>query len=179
MTKYIALLRGINVSGQKLIRMELLRSVMNEIGLKDVTTYIQSGNVLFSYPETEVGILADMISDAIRTHFGFEVQIIIATPEMLENAIADNPFANRTPDDSTQPYVGFFSKVPSAESVAALKSSDFGSDEFCILGDRIYIWYGDSAGKSKLSNALIERKLGVISTVRNWKTVKKMLALSS
>ncbi|WP_223845476.1 DUF1697 domain-containing protein [Flavobacterium selenitireducens] len=179
MKKYIALLRGINVSGQKLIKMERLRESVATLGFEDVSTYIQSGNILFRYPETDVATLSRLISKAILSDFGFDVSVISIEAGELETAIAENPFSERTPENSPQPYVGFLSEIPSAEAVAALKESDFANDEFRVIGKRIYIWYGDSAGKTKLSNTVIERKLKVVSTARNWRTVHKLLELSS
>lgn len=179
MKKYIALLRGINVSGQKLIKMERLCESVSRLGFEDVSTYIQSGNILFSFADTEIANICDLLSGMILSDFGFDVGVIVIEPGELEKTIADNPFSNRTPENSTQPYVGFLSEIPSSENVKSLEDVDFGNDEFHIIGKRIYIWYADSAGKTKLSNAVIERKLKVVSTARNWKTVQKLRELSS
>jgi len=178
MKKYIALLRGINVSGQKLIKMERLRESISRLGLKDVSTYIQSGNILFSYPESSGAILSDKITRLIFADFGHDVQVITIEPDELALTLSENPFAGQTLENLTQPYVGFLSDYPSQENISALRAMDFGSDSFFIIGKRIYIWYADSAGKTKLSNAVVERKLKVVSTVRNWKTVRKLLELS-
>ncbi|NUY80019.1 DUF1697 domain-containing protein [Flavobacterium sp. MAH-1] len=178
MKKHIALLRGINVSGQKLIKMEVLRKAMQELGLQDVSTYIQSGNILFQSDETNPKVLEHKISGKIMEAFGFDVSVIVVTPEDLETAVRENPFAAKTTDDSTQPYIGFLSESPLAENHEILKATDFKGDEFAIIGKRIYLWYADSAANTKLNNAVIERKLKVVSTARNWKTVRKLIELS-
>ncbi len=177
MKKQIALLRGINVSGQKLIKMEALRESMKNLGLKDVSTYIQSGNVLFVSDDSQ-SVLQQKISAKIMDDFGFEVSVIVVAPDELEIAVAENPFASETPEDSTQPYIGFLSDIPTEENLKALSDTDFGKDRWAVIGKRIYLWYADSAGNTKLSNAVIERKLKVVSTARNWKTTKKLIALS-
>ena len=178
MKKHIALLRGINVSGQKLIKMEALRKALEELGLKHVSTYIQSGNVIFDSEQSDVQILQESIAGKIAQVFGFDVSVIVLTPAELENAVSGNPFSARTTDDSVQPYIGFLSANPADEDHDVLKAIDFNGDEFFVVGRRIYLWYADSAANTKLTNALIERKLKVVSTARNWKTVRKLIALS-
>ncbi|RZJ72846.1 DUF1697 domain-containing protein [Flavobacterium sp.] len=178
MNKYIALLRGINVSGQKLIKMEALRESLKNLGLKDVSTYIQSGNVLF-VSDDSASDLQQNISRMIKADFGFDVSVIVVTPDDLAVAVAENPFAGKTPEGSTQPYIGFLSEIPTSENLKNLSDSDFGSDEWIVIGKRIYLWYADSAANTKLSNAVIERKLKLISTARNWKTTNKLILLSS
>lgn len=178
MKKYIALLRGINVSGQKLIKMEALRKSMSDMGFKDVSTYIQSGNILFNSADA-AAVLERKISERIRQDFGFEVSVIVLEPSELEIAVAENPFFERTTEDSTQPYIGYLSEAPAPENIEVLQAMDFNKDEFRIIGKRIYIWYADSAGNTKLSNPVIEKKLKVVSTARNWKTTNKLIELAS
>lgn len=179
MEKFIALLRGINVSGQKLIKMEALRAAMQELPFQDVSTYIQSGNILLSSDGKDSPEIGRMIREKVLERFGFDVSVIVVTPEELETAVLENPFASRTTDDSTQPYVGFLSHIPKAVDIEVLKAIDFRGDEFAVIGKRIYLWYADSAGNTKLSNAVIEKKLSITSTARNWKTVRKLIALSA
>lgn len=177
MTKYIALLRGINVSGHHVIKMEALRSAMVELGLSNVSTYIQSGNILFENNDDKAK-LEMLIKNKIFQKFGFDVATIVLTPDELKITLSDNPFAATTPDDSVQPYVGFMSAIPDVTLVAVLKSQDYRGDKFNVIDKRMYLWYADSAGNTKLSNALIEKKLNVKMTARNWKTVKKLIELS-
>lgn len=179
MTKFITLLRGINVSGQKLIKMEALRAAMQELPFQGVSTYIQSGNILLSSDGKNGPEIGRMIREKILERFGFDVPVIVVTPKDLETAVLENPFASKTTGDSTQPYIGFLSHIPDAADIEVLKAIDFGPDEFTVKGKRIYLWYAHSAGNTKLSNAVIEKKLRVTSTARNWKTVRKLIALSA
>lgn len=175
--EYIALLRGINVSGQKLIKMEALRKSLEALPFTNVSTYIQSGNILFESPSTDISELQRSIHEMIKADFGFDVPIVIVTLEELNEVVAKNPYSDRVLNDSAQPYVSFLSEVPSREAVKMLKEIDFGNDEFTDHKRWLYILY-ESAGRTKLSNAVIERKLKVTSTARNWKTINQLLALS-
>jgi uncharacterized protein (DUF1697 family) len=178
MKVYIALLRGINVSGQKPIKMEALRAAIAELQLQNISTYIQSGNVIFESEEKDKRKLEKQIADKVFARFGFEVSVFVFEPADLEQAIAENPFYARTTPDSVQPYVGFMSDIPNSTTVNFLKTVDFKGDEFTVVGKTIFFWYAKSAGDTKLTNALIEKKFGVRSTSRNWKTINKLIELS-
>lgn len=177
MKTYIALLRGINVSGQKIIKMELLRKAVAELGFENISTYIQSGNIIFKSTESDAEKLGDLIAGKIKDHFSFDVPIVMVTPDYLKQVIALNPYQNRTLSDPAQPYVAFLSEVPKEENTGVLKTLDFGNDEFTIVGKSVYLLYLN-AGKTKLSNTIIESKLKVKATSRNWKTIHKLLALT-
>ncbi len=177
MKTYIALLRGINVSGQKLIKMEALRNALGELGFTNVSTYIQSGNILFQSAVSATAKLETQIHDLIRKQFGFDVRVLVVTPDALRQTVALNPF-QKDGIALPQPYVSFLSERPKPENAKVLESMDFGNDRFEIIGNNIYIHYADGAGKTKLSNAVIEKKLQLDSTARNWKTVRKLLELA-
>lgn len=177
MQTYIALLRGINVSGQKLIKMEALRKALEELNFKNISTYIQSGNVLFQTEISDVAALGQQICDLIGKHFGFEVSVIVVTPKDLQQTIADNPFAPEN-IELPQPYVSFLSERPEQQNIQVLEAMDFQEDRFRIVGKNLYIHYADGAGKTKLTSAVIEKKLRLTSTARNWKTVLKLLELA-
>ncbi|WP_170826875.1 DUF1697 domain-containing protein [Flavobacterium caeni] len=177
MKTYIALLRGINVSGQKLIKMDALRKALTELDFENVSTYIQSGNILFQSKTDDVKKLEKLIHDLIEKHFGFDVSVIVVTPQDLVDTMKSNPFANDH-IELPQPYVSFLSDVPTNENTAILKAIDFQKDRFEIVGKNLYIHYADGAGQTKLSNAVIEKKLKLTSTARNWKTVLKLIELA-
>ncbi|HEX8269575.1 MAG TPA: DUF1697 domain-containing protein [Flavobacterium sp.] len=179
MKKYIALLRGINVGGHKSIKMETLRNTFSELPFQNVSTYIQSGNIIFNSAESDQKALSDHIAAHIQKHFSFDVPVIVVTPIELKNIIGSNPFADRTTDDAVQPYIAFLSDDANPENLFELEQIDFGKDEWRYGKKCLYISYFDSAANTKLENSLIERKLKVQSTVRNWKTVKKLLELST
>jgi uncharacterized protein (DUF1697 family) len=178
MQTYIALLRGINVSGHKLIKMETLRKVLEELNFKNISTYIQSGNILFQSDEKSIPKLEKQIIDLIYKHFSFDVPVTIVTPADLKKIVKDNPYAERKLEDPAQPYVSFLSEVPSAEKLEILKAIDFKGDNFINIDKALYINYVNFAGNSKLSNAIIESKLKLSSTARNWKTVLKLIELA-
>lgn len=177
MKTYIALLRGINVSGQKIIKMEALRKSLEVLDLADVSTYIQSGNILFRSALNDARPLEELLHDHIEKQFGFGVSVIVVTPDDLRAVIAQNPFEGEQIEEP-QPYVSFLSDEPSEQNLEALQAMDFQQDRFISIDKTLYIHYADGAGKTKLSNAVIERKLKLTSTARNWKTVKKLLELA-
>jgi len=179
MKTYIALLRGINVSGQKLIKMEMLRTVLKELDYHNIRTYIQSGNILFDYKSDDTKVLEQQITDHIEKHFGFQVPVVIVTLDYLKSVVKENPYNKHSITDPAQPYVAFLSEVPVKEGIETLKSVDFGEDQYTINSKSIYLLYAKSAGNSKLSNTVIENKLKVKSTIRNWKTVQKLIELAT
>lgn len=178
MPKYIALLRAINVSGKNIIKMEALRTAVKELPFTNVSTYIQSGNVLFE-ADADARDCEQMLTELISKHFNLEITVIVLTPEDLADALADNPFLQKTSENDTQPYIGFLTKIPDAEGLERLSTMDFKGDQWIVSGKRIYFWYADSAANTKLSNAVVEKKLDVRATTRNSKTVRKLLELSS
>ncbi|HEU0136991.1 MAG TPA: DUF1697 domain-containing protein [Flavobacterium sp.] len=179
MNTYIALLRGINVSGHKMISMPALREALAELPVSGISTYIQSGNVIFKSELSEKEQLAKLISAKILEKFAYEVPVIVVTPADLVHVLNNNPFPLETLQDGKQPYVNFASSEPAHHDIEILKTIDFGADRFAIIEKAIYVYYADSAGKTKLTTAVLEKKLEIVATARNWKTVNKLLELSS
>lgn len=177
MQTHLALLRGINVSGQKIIKMEDLRKLMESSGFSNVKTFIQSGNVIFDSAETSKQELSDKIRKAIAGQYGFDVGIIMLSHSDLAKAIHDNPFLKEKDVDLKQVYVTFLSQAPAPENVGKFKLANIENDVAVLSGDVMYLKYAVSAAKTKLSNALIENKLKVTATTRNWNTSLKLLAL--
>ena len=177
MTKFIALLRGINVSGQKQIKMPDLKSLFEESGFQNIETYIQSGNVIFTSKEKLPEKLEQKISLAIKRKFGFDVQIIVLTPEEIEYVLNNNPFIKKK-KESEKLYVTFLAKSPSNENINKLNAIDYSPEEYIIDGRYIYLFVPNGYSKAKLNNNFFESKLNVSATTRNWKTVNKLLELS-
>lgn len=171
---YIALFRGINVSGQKIILMKDLKTLFEKTGFSSVRTYIQSGNVLFSSPDAEG--LAEKIEKAVKKNYGFHAEVIIRTPKELKKIIASNPFAQK--DDTGKLYICFFKSAPSKEAVNSFMQLTFNGEEFSFAKTELYLYFPDGYGKSKLNNNVIEKKLTVISTARNWNTTNKLYELT-
>lgn len=169
MTKYIALLRGINVSGANKVPMADLRVMLEGLGFGDVQSYIQSGNAVFS-SGLEQGALQELIEAAFVTRFGFAVPIIVISSEALAAAIAANPCAHAL-DDPTKLHLGFMATEPSAEAVERLKTKPHTGEEWQIIGCYFYFHTPAGMGTSKLF-PYIERTLKVAVTFRNWRTVE-------
>jgi len=177
MKKFVALLRGINVSGQKQIKMPDLKTLSEDLGFTKVQTYIQSGNVIFSAREKSNKKLEDKISSAIKSKFGFDVQVIVVTPEEIEYVIQNNPFIKKK-KDLEKLYVTFLSENLPAENIKKLNAVDYSPEEYIIDGRYIYLFVPNGYGKAKLNNNLFENKFKVFGTTRNWKTVNKLFELS-
>ena len=178
MQTYIGLLRGINVSGQKIIKMELLRKMMEKLGFEKVKTYIQSGNLVFQSNLNSTDKLEEIIKTEILKKFGFDVQIQVLQPEALSSALEQNPFLKDESLDIKQNYFAFLHEKPTKENWKILKNFNL-NGELIELGDKVlFIHYPNGAGKSKLTTNLIESKLKVSATARNLNTTKKLVEMS-
>lgn len=175
MKTYIAFLRGINVSGQKKIKMADLRTSLGKVGFENVETYIQSGNVLIDSEETIVSI-SEMIKEVILKDFGFDVPVLVTHKENMEHILKNYPF--KKAEEKNQYFVLLHDKADKS-LVDDFNKLDFSTEDFFISEDCVYLNCKQGAGKAKLSNNLIERKLKVTATTRNLRTMRKMLKLSS
>jgi uncharacterized protein (DUF1697 family) len=173
---YIAMLRGINVSGRNKIKMPDLQALFAGLGHTDVTTYIQSGNVVFESAERRAAAVGAAIERRIARELGFDVPVVLRTKAELAKVIAANPFAE---DDLAKVHVTFLAKKPVAALVRALADHASPPDDFRIVGREVYLLCPRGYGITKLNNTFWERKLGVVSTTRNWNTIKKLLELSA
>lgn len=174
MAKWLALLRGINVSGQKPIRMVELRSWMEHLGLASVATYIQTGNIVFNSTERSDKKLAQQIQALILKRSGFEVPVIMRTEAQIRATCRNNPFQAEAELEGKSVHVAFLSAKPKAEGLEKMASIDSGDDRFESSGKEIYLHFPHGAADTKLWNSAMERKLGVAATGRNWKTVLKL-----
>jgi uncharacterized protein (DUF1697 family) len=179
MTVYIALLRGINVSGQKIIKMEHLRAVFEEMRFKQVRTYIQSGNVVFEADEQDTSLLEKKIEQKIEQVYSFQVPVIVRTSRELELAVEQTPFDTAELTANEKIYVSFLSQEPSAEAVQVLKTFESDTDDFQIHGREVYILIRAGYGESLFSNNFLEKKLKVSATTRNWATVNKLISMAA
>ncbi|MGL1885463.1 MAG: DUF1697 domain-containing protein [Reichenbachiella sp.] len=172
MIKYIALLRGINVSGQKKIKMAELKEALTTQGLGDVQTYIQSGNIVFESALTEADA-AVLIQKCILDEFGFEVPTLVLRQDALPPIIADNPFVSKE-EETKKLYFCFLKVEPTMEGIQTLAAADTKGDEYYLIGQMLYLCYHSGAGKTKMDNNFLEKKLKVSATSRNWNTVNKL-----
>lgn len=175
MNTYIAILRGINVSGAKPIKMEELRLTFQKPGFENITTYIQSGNVVFS--TTATSQLAAKIAESIKTDFGFEVPVIVLSCEELKTIIGNNPLNDGTKDTAFL-HVTFLAENPAAFNLSDIEAKKQGNEEIIISGKVVYLYCPHGYGKTKLTNTFLESKLKVTATTRNWKTCGELLRIS-
>lgn len=174
--RYIAFLRGINVSGQKLIKMEDLRGYFKLPGFKNIGTYIQSGNVLFDHDETDEAMLCKKIEAQLRRKTGHEVIAVLRTLDELKHVIGRYPFEQQNTDDDRKRYVTFLSAPPIDSLKNVLDAYANEKEDLRLINREVYI-LTTSYGDTKFSNTFIEKKLKVAATTRNWATVNKVLEL--
>lgn len=179
MTKYIAFLRAINVSGQKIIKMEDLRRMMEMPGISNVHTFIQSGNVLFDAKETNAAKLTVKIEKQLFKELGYEVEVFLRTKEELEKILRDNPFKKAPLSKSLALYITFLRTEPDAEQKKAMEALSNEVDTFRIIGRELYALVVKDGAKSLYTNMFVERKLKQQGTGRNQTTLHKILELCS
>ena len=177
MQPYIAMLRGINVSGQKKIKMADFKKHLQQLNFKDVQTYIQSGNAVFKNKKSTPKALEEKIAKKILDEYGFEVSVIVKNPEELRNVLKNNPFVKDK--DLNRLYVTFLSDEPKQDNLKKLKGIDQGPEEYVLKGKIIYGYAPHGYGKAKMSNNFFENKLKVTATTRNWKTVNKLADMAN
>lgn len=172
--KYVAFLRGINVGGNNLLKMDVLKSLCESAGLGDVRTYLQSGNVVFS--SAKAAKLGERIEAAIRDETGIDVDVVIRSGDELREVID----ANTLPaDEPAKLHVIFLGGPLSASAKELVRTAAETGGERVAFGAReIYVYFPNGAGRSKLMNVMTEKKLGVTATARNWNTVTKLAELT-
>lgn len=180
-TTYVALLRGVNVGGHRPIKMPELQRMCAAMGFGQVRTYIQSGNVVFTSLESDESpeALRRRIEAEIAARFGFPVTVVLRTAAELERVIAGCPFAADALAEGESLYVALLADAPSPDAVERLRSSDSGSDEARVAGREVYLLYRRSMRDTPLTNAFLERTLGVAATTRNWRTMQTLADMAS
>ncbi|HEY4431798.1 MAG TPA: DUF1697 domain-containing protein [Paenibacillus sp.] len=177
MTTYIALLRGINVGGNKIIKMQDLKTMFQSLGFHNVRTYIQSGNVVFESDEESENLLSEIIERQIHEVFGFEVAVMIRTLAEMVEVIANNPFQLSEPEAFKRWYVSFLPAEPSVEALDKLRIYEDGPDKIRFVGREMYVLYDVSVSQSPLFKVPFDKILGMSVTARNWNTVNKLVTM--
>ena len=175
MTTVISMLRGVNVGGHNLIKMETLRALYESIELRDPQTYVQSGNVIFKTEERNLARLVMRIEVAIERRFGIRTTVIMRTSSEMKGVIARNPFASRRDIDPRKLLVLFLASDPSQEARNNLLQMKADPEELRIGERELYIYYPNGMARPKLSPALMEKTLKIRATGRNWNSVTKLL----
>jgi uncharacterized protein (DUF1697 family) len=178
MTVFVSLLRGINVGGNKLIKMDALKAVHEGLGLTDVRTLLQSGNVVFKARGKGGATLAGRIEKAVEGEVGFRPTVMIRSATDLKRIAEHNPFPEMAISDPGHLVWMALAGKPGAAAKTRLAKACSGPEEIEINGADAYITYPNGIGRSKLTNALLEKHLGVAGTARNWNTVAKLLAIA-
>jgi uncharacterized protein (DUF1697 family) len=179
MPTYIALLRGINVSGQKKIQMVHLSRLLESLGLNCVQTYIQSGNVVFDTTQSlSERDIETQIQQAIQQEFGFDVPTLVISSDEWADIVHQNPFTTQRSVDPQYVHVTIFDQVPDPHKVLVIESVSYAPDEYIIVGRCVYLYCPNGYGNTRLSNAFFESKLKLKATTRNWKTTTHLLVMA-
>lgn len=176
MNTYICLLRGINVGGHKKIKMADLKTLFTSLGYNDVVTYIQSGNIIFKSHETSIDEITAVIKKAIVSAYGFEVPVFVLTRTMLIQVYENYVLS---PECIASSYFTLLHTVPSTEDITLVNNLELPNEHFVVTENCVYIYPEKGYGKAKATNTFFEKKLNVVATTRNYKTIVKLLELSS
>jgi uncharacterized protein (DUF1697 family) len=175
MNTYVAILRGINVGGKRMIKMDALKQLFASIGFSNIETYIQSGNVFFQCKKTSEEKLAATIAKEIESVFAFDVPTIVKNVDDLKQIITDNPFTKDKKKQTEFLHVTFLATTPTKENIDGITILNFGDDAFAIIDKAVYLYCPNGYSNSKLTNGFFENKLKVIATTRNWKTCNELV----
>lgn len=171
---FAALLRGINVGGKNSLPMKDLAALFVKAGCGKVTTYIQSGNVVFQADRVLAERLSGVVAGAILKNFGIQVPVIIRSAPAMSKIAVGNPFL-KSGSDIEALHVAFLTVSPSAAQVQSLDPERSPGDKFRVQGSEVYLYCPNGFGRSKLTNQYFDSKLKTTSTIRNWKTVLKLV----
>jgi uncharacterized protein (DUF1697 family) len=174
---YAALLRGINVGGKHKLPMKDLVEVFAAGKCKDVRTYIQSGNVVFTCSDAVFEGLCPSLEKEIEARFGFPVPVVVRSHQQLAQVASNNPYLKAGKPPRTL-HVMFLADEPNAEAIAKLDPARSPGDEFRVIGTEAYLYLPNGAGNSKLTNAYFDSRLSTVGTGRNWATVLKLLEMT-
>ena len=176
--KHVALLRGINVGGKHKVPMKDLTRIVEDVGCRNVSTYIQSGNVLFSASPTLAKRAPRLIQAAIVQELGIEVPVVMRSATELEQVLRNNPFLGKTRETHCL-YVAFLATTPTRTQITALDTQLSVPDQFTVVGYTIFLLLQNGVAKTKLTNKYFDAKLTTTSTLRNWNTVQKLVELTT
>ena len=178
MNRYISILRGINVSGKNLIKMAELRATFEKMDFQHVSTYVQSGNIIFSGKKIEEQNLEQIITQQLKNDFGLEIPNIVLAKDTLQKIIAGNPFAKHPDKDPAFMHVTFLASTPGNFNTGEIDARKLEGEEFYCTDKAIYLYCPKGYGSTKLNNNFLEKKLKVTATTRNWRTTNKLLEIA-
>ncbi len=178
MYTYIILLRAVNVLGHNKMKMDVLRECLASLNLSNISTYIQSGNLVFNSENTDTTELKKIVENAINKQFGYKVTVFVKNVMHFTEISANNPYINERNEDKDRLYVTFFSDIPDKEHILKLSGYLINPDEFIIKSDFAYLYVASGYGKTKINNGFFEKNLKIDATTRNWKTINKLLSMA-
>jgi len=174
--RFVILLRGINVGGHNKVPMAELREALTRAGFADVTTYIQSGNVLADAGHRDEAMVVKDVEAVMADHFGLSIPIVARPADDWASILKANPFPEAVSDPKLL-HVSLCNVAPTPKSLAELEAGRFEPDRIEAVGRHLYLHYPNGSGRSKLTGAMLERKLGLTTTARNWSTMLKLAEL--
>jgi uncharacterized protein (DUF1697 family) len=173
-TRVIALLRAVNVGGTKAVAMPALCKLLSGLGFSGVKSLLQSGNVVFTCKDAANAALEAKLETAVAEGLGVQTSFFVRSASEWDAIVANNPYPAAAREDPSHLVVMAFKSAPAARDVSALQAAIAGRETVKAIGKQAYFVYPDGIGTSKLTNAIIERKLGLTGTARNWNTVLKL-----
>lgn len=173
----IALLRAVNLPGHQKVGMADLREVATRLGFSGAKTILQSGNLVFESPPLPSARVEAALREAATKRLGLDTDFFVRKGSEWESIVSDNPFLKEARSDPGHLVLMVLRDAPKPENVTALEEAISGRERLRAKGRQLYIVYPDGIGQSRLTTALIERKLGTRGTGRNWNTVLKLAAL--
>ena len=171
--KYVALLRGINVGGNNMIKMETLRATFSTLGFKNVQSYINSGNLVFETGKADEKKLAKKIHDAIQKDFGFDISVMVRPSSTLIDLVKNNPFDGQFDNDKNM-HVFFLDDELAKDKKELLLAQGNDNEMFAIVGPHVLCLLRIHILDSAVGKGFIDKKLKIASTARNWRTVKTL-----
>ncbi len=174
MASFVALLRGINVGGKSMIGMPELRELLTSLGLSEVQSLLQSGNLLFKSKTISTAALEEKLERECKKSFGHPIDFFIRDANEWRTILKGNPFNDEARRDPSHLLIMCLKVVPLTEALSSLKKAITGREYFQARDRHLYLVYPDGVGRSKLTSALIEKKLGARGTARNWNTAGKI-----
>ena len=174
----IAFLRGINVSGQKIVKMADLKRVFESLSFDNIRTYGQSGNVIFDCKRAETAKLVTRVEEKISETFGFSTNVIIRTQQDLEKIIDNNPLIGSADIALDKLYITFLRDTPDETVASNLDINSDDDEKFVVVGKEVYLYCPNGYARTKLNNTTFAKKLNTVATTRNWKTIHKLLVIS-
>lgn len=178
MPRYVALLRAVNLGPTRKVAMADLRACTQELGFDDVRTHALSGNVVFSAPRRSSDAIAKQLRACYRETFGFDIPVMVRTQAQLGAIVADNPLGG-VADNPSRQHVYFLDKAIGDERLADLDRGDFAPEAWALRGSELHVWSPGGTQQSRLAKELTTKRLGTEATVRTWRVVEKLVALTA